>query len=424
MKRLIKNIGFALLLIALIVVVIPAYAQGSVPPISPEAQKEKARLLADYQKALDYELEYGQTTINPEDGKTKMFIGDSAEKMDLLWQETVRQIESAIARPAVDRAPIESMIAAIDGNSPVYVMRGGFPYNSSVQTEKYQTNNYFYTTDIASAQILEIMPVDSTRFRREAGIEKIVYSQKELEETAQVFIKTVAGDVNLQTLQPVFSDKGGRNYFFRWEDPASKLPDGMIPFVQVSLSASGDLLNYVNTLPVAIKSEQALLQQIGMLPMVARAYFQEFYANGGGYWSWLNNGVSSSTTSNAGYCYIAGWCSPKNFYWSYTDATTSPENEPYIRGQWDVTPDSQYIYLKAFIPSTNATAYSRYTATYNNGANSISATIDQEIYSNVWASVLGPHFNYGVVTLDNNDDIATYKVAWDEIVLCTSDACP
>ena len=46
MKRLIKNIGLAVLLIALVLVVIPAYAQGPVPPISPEAQKEKARLLA------------------------------------------------------------------------------------------------------------------------------------------------------------------------------------------------------------------------------------------------------------------------------------------------------------------------------------------------------------------------------------------
>ena len=228
--------------------VIPAYAQGPVPPISPQAQEEKARLLAEFQKALDSELEHGQTMISPEDGQTKMLTGASAEKMDALWQETVKQIEAAIARPSSEREPIERMIEAIDGNMPVYVMRGSFPYDSSVQSEKYQTTNYLYTVDIASSQVLEIMPVDSTRFRREASSDKTVYSQEELREMAQATIKTVVGDINLQSLQPKFSDKSGRNYFFRWEDPASKLPDGMASFIQVGLTVNGDLLNFVNTL--------------------------------------------------------------------------------------------------------------------------------------------------------------------------------
>jgi hypothetical protein len=424
MKSLVKKLTLAILLIGLFMgVVVPALAQESTPPISPDVQKEKERLLAEYETALEFELKYGETATNPEDGTT-VLTGESAAKMDSLWRKTVRQIEDAIARPPEDRAVIENRIAAIDGIYPEYVSRAVFIYDTSIAIEKYQTEKYFYTVDIVSGRILEIMPIDSTRFRREFDDKETVYSQDALEKMALTLISTVSEDVDISSLQPVFSDKNERNYFFRWENPAGKLPNGMTSFIQVGLSAKGELLNYVNTLSTGIKQEQTFLQQIGISPRPVLASFNELYANGGGYWSWLNNGSSATTKSNAGYCYIVGWCSPKNFYWSYTDATTSPENEPYIRGMWDVNPSSQYIYLYAFIPSTNATAYSRYTASYDNGTKWDGATIDQEIYSNVWASVLGPHFNYGVVRLDNDDDIAGYKVAWDEVMLCTSDQCP
>ncbi len=423
MKYLLQKLILVALLIAFLIGVAPVLAQESITTISPDAQQEKERLLDEYKAALEYELEHGETTVDLDGGAT-ILTGESAVKMNSLWQETVRQIEAAIGRPDEVRAVTENQIAEIDGSYPSYVSRAVFSYNSKVAIEKYKTEKYYYTVDIASGQILEIMPVDSTRFRRAFDDKETVYSQDELEKMALAYISTFSKDIDISLLEPVFGEKSGRNYFFRWENPANKLPDGMTSFVQVGLSAKGDLLNFVNTLPAGIKQERVLLQQIGIFPMPALASFNELYANGGGYWSWLDGSSLATTKSNAGYCYIAGWCSPKNFYWSYTDATTSPENEPYIRGMWDVNPSSQYIYLYAFIPSTNATAYSRYTASYDNGTQWDGATIDQEAFSNVSVSVLGPHFNYGVVRLDNDDDIAGYKVAWDEVLLCTSDQCP
>lgn len=417
MKKLPFKAMFVVLFVALVLVVAPAYAQKSNPPISPQGQEEKTRLLSEYQKVLENEIQHGQTGIDPDDGRT-ILIGESAEKMDMLWDETVKKIEEAIARPATERAPIMDMIRNFDGEQPIYVMRAGFPYNSSISTEKYKTSEYIYTIDIATSKILEVMPVDSTRFRNTNR--KNTYSQGELEAIAQSYVQTLNSSVDIKNLQPAFDDKEDRYFFFRWEDASKNLPSGMKPFIQVSLSDQGELLNFVDTLAAATQ-EQIVLQQYGILPSSALASFQEVYANGSGYWSWINNGAYASQTNYAGYCYLAGWCSPTNFYWSYTDATASV---PYIRGQWDVTPASQYIYLEAFIPSTNATAYARYYASYNNGANYQEATIDQAIYYNVWASVLGPHFNYGVVRLDNNDDISGYKVAWDEVILCTSSLCP
>jgi len=426
-KRIIKNIGSALLLIALVVVVFPVYAQGPVPPISPEAQEEKARLLAEYDKALELELQRGETTIDPEDGKTKMLTGKSKEKMDLLWQETVKKIEALIARPAGERDPVEAMIEAIDGNKPVYLERFSLPYNPSAALERYQAGKFFYTVDIASLQVVDVSPVDISVFPKHnpnSNALKGKYSEDELQALARDYITKVAGEINLNALTPAFANKEGRIYFFRWEDTLGSLDDGTVPFVQVAISSlDGQVRQYVNTLPIALTRSQAFLQEIGMFPKDAKAAFNEVYANGGAYWSWISNGGSADTTSNAGYCYIAGWCSPKNLYWSWTDATTSPQNEPYIKGRWttNVTTESTRSY--AFILSTNATAYARYTTTFNNGASTADKVVDQEIYYNVWVYLVGYYPQVTRVTLDNDDDIAGYKVAWDEVWLCTLGIC-
>ena len=428
MKHLIKNMGIAMLIIALVMIAIPVYAQGPIPPIPPEAEAEKARLLAEYQKALEFELEHGQTTVNAEDGKTKMLTGKSKEKMDLLWQETVMNIEAAIARPANERVPVETIIKAIDGNKPVYLERFTLPYNPSAALERYQAGNFFYTVDIASSQVVDISPVDINVFPKHSSNSNALkgkYSEDKLQTLARDYIAKVAGEIDLDTLTSVVANKEGRVFFFRWEDSSTSLEDGTAPFVQVAISSlDGKVRHYVNTLPLTMTPSQAVLQKVGLMPKEVKAAFNQVYANGGAYWSWLNNGGSTDTTSNAGYCHIAGWCSPKNFYWSWTDFTTSPQNEPYIRGRWttNVTTESTRSY--AFFPSTNATAYSRYTTTINNGASTVDKVIDQEIYFNVWVLLVGYYPQITQVTLDNNDDIAGYKVAWDEVMICTSGTCP
>lgn len=429
MKLSIRNIGFAVLLIALVIVVIPAYAQDPVPPISPEAQKEKDRLLAEYDKALDFELQNGQTIISPEDGKTKMLTGKSAEKMDMLWQETVKKYEAAIARPAIEREPVERMIEAIDGVRPVYLERLSSPYSSSAALERYQTDKRLYMVDIASSQIVDISLVVDTRVppSHKPKDEKLKgsYSQVELEKLAREFIMSVGVDTDLNSLQPAFNNKEGRIYFFRWEDPSRTLNDGTRPFVQVAFSSiDGGFVRYANTLPLAMTQSQATLQKLGMLPTIVKAAFNEVYANGSTTrWAWVQNGGSATTVPNAGYCQIAGWCSPKTYYWAYTDATTSP-NTPKIIGKWKPTNSSQFTKMWAWIPCNNATAWSYYRATINNGAAYAANYIDQEIYCSDWALVLGTFKNYTEILLWNDADIANYKTAWDETWLCTTDVCP
>lgn len=426
MKRLIKSIGIAMLLITLVMVVIPAYAQDPVPPISPEAQEEKARLLAEYDKAFEFELQHGQTMINPEDGKTKMLTGKSAEKMDLLWQETAKKIEAAIARPAAEREPVERMIEAVDGNRPVYLERLSSPYNSSAALERYQTDKYLYMVDIASSRIVDISRVidQNVPHSHKPSDDKLKgsYSPIELEKKAREFINAVDANTDLGALQPAFNNKEGRIYFFRWEDPSRTLNDNTTPFVQVAFSSiDGSFVGYTNTLPLAMTRPQAVLQKLAMIPIAVKASFNEVYANGSliGHWAWIQNGSYAVTKNNDGYCYFAGWCDPKNFYWAYTQETIGV----LVKGKWIPNNSSQYTRTWAWIPCNNATAWSYYKGYINNGGASVQRYIDQEAYCSGWVMVFNAYRNWTQVQLWEAD-IANYKVAWDEIWLCTTDVCP
>ena len=72
-----------------------------------------------------------------------------------------------------------------------------------------------------------------------------------LEQVARDLIARAAPSVRLEGLTPVHTAVEG-NFIFRWEDRTLPLlEDGLsYPFIQVALTASGDLLNFYNTLPL------------------------------------------------------------------------------------------------------------------------------------------------------------------------------
>lgn len=86
------------------------------------------------------------------------------------------------------------------------------------------------------------------------------YPQEQIEATIRAFLDRVYPD--FKTIEPTltFSPgmKGTRlntgNYFFRWEAPAPKLPDGiqaeLPPYSQVGITASGFIFSYGNTIPL------------------------------------------------------------------------------------------------------------------------------------------------------------------------------
>jgi hypothetical protein len=254
---------------------------------------------------------------------------------------------------------------------------------------------------------------------------KGAHLESELEKKSRAFINTVAS-VDIDTLRPVFNNKEGRIYFFRWEDLSKILDDSTKPFIQVAFSSiDGNLVSYTNTLPLAMTNSEIALRKIGMLPTIAKATFNEVYANGSvtapAHWAWVTGTNYKKTVANSGYCYVAGWCSPKNYFWGYTDATTNP-NTPKMTGKWIPNISTQATRAWAWIPCNNATAWAYYQAHTSSGL--IQNYIDQEIYCDQWTLVFGYFDSYRDILLHNNADIANYKVAWDETWLCTSDICP
>ncbi|MCB0127338.1 MAG: hypothetical protein KDE58_33980, partial [Caldilineaceae bacterium] len=53
--------------------------------------------------------------------------------------------------------------------------------------------------------------------------------------------------IDLDRFTPHHSNKEELVYFFRWED-TSRMIDGMPLFIQVALSAGGDVVSYMNTI--------------------------------------------------------------------------------------------------------------------------------------------------------------------------------
>jgi hypothetical protein len=125
--------------------------------------------------------------------------------------------------------------------------------SKSSYDEKISVGIYFagadqYEVDSRDGRIIQFgtrsLPVGSEN-------EKIVdnsskYTSKELEGMAREFIAKKAPNVNLETLNLSYDNKGA-NYFFKWEDRTSKTSEGY-PFIQVGFSQGGTLLNYINAL--------------------------------------------------------------------------------------------------------------------------------------------------------------------------------
>jgi hypothetical protein len=137
--------------------------------------------------------------------------------------------------------------------------------------------------------------------------------------------------------------------------------------------------------------------------------FDEYYANGGSYWQWLQG--SYNTQNNAGYCYIYGWCSPKNFYWQITCFGCTS-----AKGRWKPNANGT-VKASAFVPSTHATTKQAcYRSYYNGGSTLYEKCIRQDIYYDTFVSITSISlYNIRRIDLGNLQDSSTLKeIAWDE----------
>jgi hypothetical protein len=399
-----------------------AHSNANAPSSQDAGVKEQIDLLiASYERALEEELQNGETEVilDPIDGAETLLAGASAVKMDALWQDTLGQINALLARPLAERADAIAAVKSVEDTGVTYVEKTGTPYNKGATLEVYQTEELVYFVDIATNQIIKRFILDDWAYSVEP-----IYSQDELETMAREFVAQIGG-VDLAELNPKFDNKLGETFFFRWEDLSRRLDGNIHPFVQVGLSRAGDFLNYVNTMPLVAQASNPIQDMdlgpltpasiiyphlssfLGLNKIGFATYFNEVYANGGNYWHRVYG--SMTTQSNAGYCYIAGWCSPKHFYYKNTCYGCSS-----AKGRWEPNTNPT-VRPYAFIPNTHAT---HLQACYQNyyGSTMQERCRNQAIFDNDWIfTSYNSLYNIKKIDLSNlSDSIVTKEVAWDE----------
>jgi hypothetical protein len=399
MKKIsLSSIALLIMIMILSTTVTNALAQSQ--PSIEDVEAKIDALLNEYRSELIYELANGNTAIEVDDGeRTLILVGESAKKIELLWLETTKKINALQARPEVQQ---DRAIAAIQIVEPgvhvTYIEKDKSPYDMTSELEKYQTEKYYYWVEVESNQIVQIDLIDHL-----ISSPSNVYSPIDLETKALSFLQLIVPEVELKKMKSLFTNKENENYFFRWEDPLHKINGQVSSFIQVGFRRDGSLLGYVNTFPLLEKTKSSIITS-----------FNEVYANGGDYWIWRYG--SYTTADNAGYCYIFGWCSPKNFYWTYTTNGTAT-----AKGVWAPNPNTT-VKVAAFIPGTNATTIQAcYTIKYNGGASLYNRCIIQNDYYDTWVVINTPNL-YSVTKVflvNSTDGESGRKVAWDEIWVYT-----
>jgi len=235
---------------------------------------------------------------------------------------------------------------------------------------------------------------------------------------ARDYVAKVSPDLLLDKLALGVHSKDDQVYFFRWEDIDSRTPDGTIPFVQIAFSRSGEFLNYENTLPLASPLVSNPFGQFLTIESVWAIGANEIYSNGGTRWGWEIQGAIY-IKNNAGYCYGQGsWCTPKNFYYAPSPSGNNTYEGTNHRGKWTSTSymRNRNTRTSAYIPCTNATAYTFYFNWYNGGASHTENGVDQNSWCNTWVTSSGTLYNIQPVVLANTSETCCNKqIAWDEI---------
>lgn len=184
-------------------------------------------------------------------GSTYLIVGDTFAKSVALEQE-YKNISLALSGISQEIISLDSkIISRVDNGLVSVVDVSAFPYyRAEIELTSYETDGNYFTVYSDHHQIIEIIPKVSPLTDELPPVPN--FSIDTLEQQARELIALLAPDVKLDELTFVPGEKV-RTYFFRWEDRTKPLlDDGMsYPFVQIGFNENGELLNYINTLPLS-----------------------------------------------------------------------------------------------------------------------------------------------------------------------------
>jgi hypothetical protein len=211
-----------------------------------------AQLNSEYSAWRENEIKNGSTVlIATENGsKHPLLIGDS----HVADEEWVKQFDIVEARArqdyfaSIDPGPDYEIIRRIEGAEVQITFKdvSNTPYRTGRPYTLYETATMYYTLDSTQHLVVGMSPI--AKPQHTTGL-----SVPELEKLARDMIALVSPEIDLDTLTYSLGNKDELTFFFRWEDLTKPLLDDerSYPFVQVGLTGKGELLNYVNTLPMS-----------------------------------------------------------------------------------------------------------------------------------------------------------------------------
>lgn len=232
----------------------PSYPNSS--PIDP------AKLRYDFHQWLEEERKIGSfVEIYSETGeKIPVLIGESYVQMKIKMNALFSYgIDPVIPQESYSHTYSQQnlipgnidteIIQKIEGRKSyvTYVnlfVHSGDPSFLGFDQVTYQTDTQmYYTMDASTHQVIAIDP-----FSMPEGGEGLSF--QELESLARNLVALAAPEIDLDTLTPEHGSKIS-NQFFHWTDYSKQLPSGGFPYIQIGLTGKGELLSYVNFIPLA-----------------------------------------------------------------------------------------------------------------------------------------------------------------------------
>lgn len=230
------------------------------PDVRPTNDDDIQRLIdaasAEYVAWLETEQETGSTVsmFDPYEMRYQsILVGESYVSEQLRWAALLDFRLELLTPPLEQRqTDIDAIQRVFPGEVRLEDVGGLLPMYTDHQLHLYRAGEWRVIIDPVVHRIMLIDREPQAGGQHEPpgqGGLPGAPTPADLENRAVEFAQLAAPGIDLARLTPVYNQKGD-NSFFRWEDRTRPLlPDGRsYPFIQVALSADGELLNYYNTL--------------------------------------------------------------------------------------------------------------------------------------------------------------------------------
>ncbi len=218
-----------------------------------ETNEKIEKLRTELEKTAEYEVAYG-CTENDQFGEI-VLCGKSKEKVDKLHDELINEFRKHQIRSPKEVEVVKKNIRSLRSDETLELTFQGtfsnlYAEKSKKKTEDYRDNKGFeYMVDISTNKVIQYGPGGNSRIEF-SNTPRL--SMKQLQDKAEKYLAKNIPDFDQvkKTFKSESGSKGDENstsFAFRWNAPAKVNGEDMLPFVQVVMSAGGDIMSFNDT---------------------------------------------------------------------------------------------------------------------------------------------------------------------------------